>query len=153
MPASPMGRCGKFTFPVLEKGIFEGANCTPFIVHWPDGLKGLENTLNHGVDHVMDISPTCLELAGAEYPTTVNGFQTTPQEGKSLLSVLYQKISTQHDTLFWKHEGGKAARVGDWKIAALKNEPWELFNLVEDRAETNNLAFKHPDKVEAFAVL
>jgi arylsulfatase len=40
-----------------KKESFEGGIHTPFIVHWPAGLKGLENTLNHGVAHVMDLLP------------------------------------------------------------------------------------------------
>ena len=67
-----------------------------------------------------------------------------------------------HDYLWWLHEGNRALRVGDWKLvaaspslrgrgagAAQQETPgaWELFNLAEDRAETNNLAAKLPDKV------
>jgi arylsulfatase len=39
-------------------------------------------------------------------------------------------------------------RQGDWKISALKNKTWELFNLAEDRTESNDLATKHPEKVK-----
>jgi arylsulfatase A-like enzyme len=140
-------------FRYWKKESFEGGNCTPFIVHWPAGLAGKENAINHGVAHVMDILPTCLELAEATYPETVNGLETTPLEGKSLLPVIYNKMETLHDTLFWEHEKGKAARVGDWKISALSNQPWELFNLAEDRTETINLAFKNPKKVEELELL
>ena len=28
---------------------------------------------------------------------------------------------------------------GKWKLVAKKDEPWELYNLEEDRTETNNL--------------
>ncbi len=140
-------------FRYWKKESFEGGNCTPLILHWPEGLKGLENTMNHGVGHVMDILPTCLELAGANYPTTVNGPKTIPPEGKSLLPVIHQKIATQHDALFWEHEGGRAVRAGDWKISALKEEEWELFNLAEDRTESNNLASKHPEKVAEMAAI
>ena len=38
-------------------------------------------------------------------------------------------------------------RVGDWKLVADKDAPWELFNLEEDRTESNNLADNFPDKV------
>lgn len=140
-------------FRYWKKESFEGGNCTPFIVHWPAGLKGKENTINRGVGHVMDILPTCLELAGAEYPSMINGLETTPPEGKSLLPVIQNVIETQHDTLFWEHVGGKAARVGDWKIAALKDQPWELFNLEEDRTEANNLADQYPEKVAEMVAL
>ena len=64
-----------------------------------------------------------------------------------MLPLINKEITTMHDTLFWEHEGGRALRIGDWKISALKNRPWELFNLAEDRTETNNLAYKMPEKV------
>jgi arylsulfatase len=135
-------------FRYWKKESFEGGNCTPFIVHWPAGLNVKENTINQGVGHVIDILPTCLELAGASYPSEINGLKTTPVEGKSILPLINNEISTTHDTLFWEHEGGRALRIGDWKIAALKGEDWELFNLAEDRTETNNLAMKKLEKVK-----
>ena len=126
---------------------YEGGICTPLIVHWPAGLKGKENTINHGVGHVIDILPTCLELAGAEYPLQINGFETTPPIGKSLMPVIRKELTATNDTLFWEHEGGKAFRNGDWKIAALNNRKWELFNLASDRTETTNLAEKYPERL------
>ena len=126
---------------------YEGGICTPFIVHWPAGLKGKENTINHGVGHVIDILPTCLELAGAKYPSQINGFETTHPAGKSLLPLIRKEIAATSDILFWEHEGGRAFRTGEWKITALTNGPWELFNLANDRSETNNLAGKHPERM------
>ncbi|MCX6325506.1 MAG: arylsulfatase [Bacteroidia bacterium] len=132
---------------------FEGGICTPLIVQWPKGLKGKENTLNHGVGHVMDILPTCLELANAKYPEQINGETTFGPTGKSILPILFKGAKSTNDTLFWEHQGGRAARLGDWKIVALKNKDWELFNLAEDRTETNNLAAKYPEKVEQLNAL
>ena len=135
-------------FRYWKKESFEGGNCTPLILHWPAGLKGKENTINHGLGHVMDILPTCLELAGASYPEEVNGLHTSPVEGRSLLPLLNGEIATTHDTLFWEHEGGRALRIGSWKISALDHGQWELFNLAQDRTETNNLAEQMPEKVQ-----
>lgn len=134
-------------FRYWKKESFEGGNCTPFIVHWPAGLHDKENTINNGVGHVIDILPTCLEIAGAEYPEYINGLKTSPIEGKSIMPLIDTKIKTTHDILFWEHMGGRALRVGDWKIAALNKGDWELFNLSEDRTETNNLADDLPEKV------
>jgi arylsulfatase len=59
--------------------------------------------------------------------------------------------------LWWLHEGNRALRAGDWKIvsAGPKGDftaaPWELYNLAEDRGETNNLASKMPEKVAELA--
>lgn len=135
-------------FRYWKKESFAGGSCTPMIMVWPKGLKGKENTINHGVGHVIDLLPTCLDLAKAKYPETFNGFETTPVEGKSLLPLLMEQNKVIHDTLFWEHEGGKALRAGDWKIAALKNKPWELFNLASDRSEVHNLAELYPEKVK-----
>ena len=96
----------------------------------------------------MDILPTCLELAGAEYPSKINGQKTQRPDGKDLMPLLLGKSTAIHDTLFWEHEGGRAMRLGDWKIASLKGKDWELFNLAEDQTETNNLANKLPGKVK-----
>jgi arylsulfatase len=126
---------------------YEGGICTPLIIHWPAGLKGKENTINHGVGHVIDILPTCLELAGAKYPAQINGLETTPPAGRSLLPVIRKESTATNDTLFWEHEGGRAFRTGNWKIAALTNGPWELFNLTIDRTESTNLAEEHPERL------
>jgi arylsulfatase A-like enzyme len=135
-------------FRYWKKESFEGGNCTPFIVHWPNGLKGKENTINNGVGHVIDILPTCLDIAVAEYPEQINGLETTPIEGNSLIPLIRNEFQTTHDTLFWEHMGGRALRIGDWKIAALQKGDWELFNLGNDRTETINLAVENPQRVK-----
>jgi hypothetical protein len=38
--------------------------------------------------------------------------------------------------------------AGDWKLTAARDQPWELFNLANDRAEQHNLAAEHPEKVQ-----
>ena len=52
----------------------------------------------------------------------------------------------QDTALYWEHEGNRAVRVGDWKLVAKgskkdRYEPvqWELFNVVKDRIEANDL--------------
>jgi arylsulfatase len=88
-----------------------------------------------------------MDLANANYPDRINDEITDFPEGKSILLLIYQGVRSTNNTLFWEHEGGRAARLGDWKITALKDKDWELFNLAEDRTETNNLALKNPEKL------
>jgi arylsulfatase len=95
----------------------------------------------------MDILPTCLEIAGAEYPAEINGLRTWKPDGKSLVPMLYGTSASVHDTLYWEHEGGRAIRTGNWKMASLKGKSWELFDLSADRTETVNLAGQYPEKV------
>jgi len=134
-------------FRYWKKESYEGGSATPFIVHWPNGLKGKENTLNRGVAHVIDILPTCLALSGSKYPKTINGEQTIEPPGKNLMPLLLNNTPI-HDTLYWEHERGRAIRIGDWKMSALPNKDWELFNLAEDHTETNDLSEQYPEKVK-----
>ena len=53
-------------FRYWKKESFEGGSCTPLIVHWPAGLEGKENTIHRGTGHIMDILPTCLDLAAGK---------------------------------------------------------------------------------------
>ena len=135
-------------FRYWKRESFEGGICSPFIMHWPEGLRGKENTINYGVSHVIDILPTFLEITATSYPDTINGFKTTPIEGRSMLPLIKGEANATNDTLFWEHETGKALRIGDWKISALIGGEWELFNLAKDRTETNNLAAIMAKKVE-----
>ena len=95
----------------------------------------------------MDILPTCLELSDTRYPEQFNGQSVLPPEGRNLLPMIDHTITTTHDTLFWEHMGGRAMRIGDWKMAVLKGQPWELFNLGADRTETVNLADEESERV------
>ena len=101
----------------------------------------------------MDLLPTCLELAGAEYPESFKGINPGPIDGKSMIQLINKDISATHDTIFWEHSGGRAVRIGDWKMAALKGGNWELFDLSADRTEMNDLAEKYPEKIETMTIL
>ena len=135
-------------FRYWKMELYEGGINTPFIVHWPNGLKTKPGSITNQFGHVMDVMPTFLELAGIEYPKEFNGNKISPYSGKSLVPILKGKTRDQHEIIFWEHAGGKAVRQGDWKTVARKDKEWELFNIKEDRTETVNLAEKFPGKVE-----
>jgi arylsulfatase len=121
--------------------VHEGGSCTPFIAHWPDGIAA-RGELRHTHGHVTDIVPTILDLAGvsSDYQRKVS------LPGQSLKPLFEKEIDWEHN-VWWYHEGHKAVRVGNWKLVASKDDPWELYNLEEDRTESNNLADNNPDKV------
>jgi arylsulfatase len=126
----------------------EGGISTPFIAYWPKMIEA-KKVVNQVPAHVIDLMATCLEISGAKYPDTFEGNSITPSPGKSLIPVFTGKIKTQlHDELFWEHNGAAALRQGDWKIVRVDaKDKWELYNLAEDRSETNDLAAKFPEKV------
>ncbi len=125
--------------------VHEGGISTPFIVHWPKGLSA-RNEWREQPAHIMDLMPTCLDAAGANYPSEFKGNKITPLEGKSLLPV-FRGEASGHEALFWEHEGNRAVRKGDWKLVSEFPGNWELYNLKADRTEINDLAEKFPDRV------
>ncbi len=133
--------------------VHEGGISTPLVVSWPKGITA-KNALLRPVGHIIDLMPTCLDLAGVEYPKNFQGRDLLPLEGQSLVPLLTGKLppdSPNTRTLAWEHEGNKAIRVGDKKLVATFHGPWELFDLSVDRSETNNLAADHPDEVSQLA--
>ena len=63
-------------------------------------------------------------------------------------------MTVPRDSIFFKHEGSRGLRVGDWKIVSKGGDgAWELYNLAVDRTETRNLAADQPDRVKDLAAI
>ena len=102
---------------------------------------------------MIDIVPTILDVVGIAKPTQWNGEPIPPAPGRSLVPAFAKEVTIQRDFLWWLHEGNRAIRVGDWKLVAAKGEAWELYDLRSDRAESQNLATAHPEKVKELETL
>jgi arylsulfatase A-like enzyme len=125
----------------------EGGIATPFIICWPEGIKA-HGEIRTNPGHLVDLVPTLLDITGGKVLQEVAGLKVPSLHGTSLLPVLKKDGKVKHDFLWWNHEGNRAIRIGDWKLAADHQKPWELYDLSIDRSETNNLATKFPDKVK-----
>jgi arylsulfatase len=97
---------------------------------------------------VVDIVPTVLELAGVKKPTEWKGQAIPEAPGKSLVPAFTKNETITRDSLWWLHEGNRAVRVGDYKLVAARDDPWELYDLKTDRAEQHNLAAQMPEKAK-----
>lgn len=126
----------------------EGGISTPFIAHWPQGIAA-KGELRHTPGHVIDLVPTLLALAGEENPVMPEN--APPFPGRSLVPAFAKDEVINRGYLFWNHSGNHALREGDWKIVSSGDDgdAWELYNLSTDRAESNNLAAKEPERVKA----
>jgi arylsulfatase len=133
--------------------VHEGGMATPMVAHWPNGIKpAADNTLIENFGYLPDFMATCVELAGATYPTTHPGRDAIPpMEGKSLLPLLQGKDEVIHTgPIAWEHEGNRALRDGKWKISwAGKVGKWELYDMEKDRTEMHDLAATMPEKRDA----
>jgi arylsulfatase len=129
-------------FRYFKSFVHEGGIATPLIVSWPGRI---EPAIVREPGHIIDIMPTLLELAGAEYPEERNGYRIQPVEGRSLVPLLAGE-SRQAAVYVWEHEGNRAIRDGDYKLVGSFGNDWELFDMRVDRLEANDLAAAMPQK-------
>ncbi len=134
--------------------IYEGGLRVPFLVRWP-GVVAPGSRTSEPVS-VVDLLPTLCEAAGVSPP------QGHPVDGLNLLP-LWRNASAPlgRDALFWHFpEPIDAAaipairtppvglvRAGNFKLIEwLTDGRFELYNVVEDLGEKNNLVRSLPDK-------
>ena len=127
--------------------VHEGGISTPLIVHWPKGIAA-KGELRHTHSHVIDIVPTILEIAEIDKPKTWEDEAIPVGPGKSLLPAFNKDVTIERDFLWWFHEGNRAIRVGDFKLTAAKGDPWSLYDLSSDRAESIDLSGSMPEKAK-----
>ena len=131
---------------------FEGGTHTPLIVHWPAGLKAAPGSFSDQPGHVIDVAPTCLDLAGATPLAKLDGRDLRPIEGKSLAPILAGRARDGHEALYFEHEGGRALIARDgWKLVAARGGPWELYDLDTDATESRDRAADEPARVAAMS--
>nr|WP_237742364.1 sulfatase [Gayadomonas joobiniege] len=121
---------------------YEGGIRVPFILRWPN-LKTDLKTYNSPII-TLDLLPTFVHAAGG------NVGNNQALDGVNLIPYLEGKKSPPaHQRLYWKKENRGAIRDGDWKLLRFPDRPAELYQIAEDPAEQNNLAYQYPEKVKA----
>ncbi|MFP6667984.1 MAG: sulfatase-like hydrolase/transferase, partial [Pirellulales bacterium] len=119
--------------------VWEGGHRVPAIAWWPGKVKPGSRTDQLSIS--LDLMPTMLQLASL--PTDLE----RKLDGVSLVPLLVEGKSLGQRQLFWN---GVAMRDGPWKLITntkgLKGGP-ALFNLADDLGEKNNVAARHPKRV------
>ncbi len=139
--------------------IYEGGHRVPLIARWPGSIPG--GRTSSALACLTDLYTT-LENLTAQPRQALGG-----EDGFNLLPELKGSGSSQRDSLISHSIGGSfSIRAGNWKLclsggsggwsAPRENvakeqglPPIQLFNLKQDRAETNNLFKAHPDRVQS----
>lgn len=137
-------------FRLFKNFLAEGGIRSPLIISGP-GFAFQGETTN-SMAHVMDLAPTFLELAGAEYPATYEGKPIKQQRGTSMVPLLSSNSATVHgpdEAIGWEYNNLKAVRVGNYK-ATFIGEPygpneWQIFDLNVDPGEINDLSPQMPE--------
>lgn len=135
-------------FRLYKRNQHEGGILTPMIAWWSKGVAQPGGFVREP-SHIIDLMPTFIELAGAEYPEKFAGKPNPPLPGKSLMPLLRGAPREPHEALYFLLFDHAAIRKGDWKLSRVDGKDWELFNLAEDRSETQNRAAQNPEMVNA----
>ena len=143
-----------------------GGTAQGMAISWP-GHIGDPGGVRRQFHHVIDIVPTILEATGIPAPHTIDGIRQLPIEGTSL-AYTWDKANanapTRHTTQYFEMLGNRAIYHDGWVAATtpvtlpweLSTKPppdvitgykWELYNVMEDPTQNNDLAAKMPDKL------
>jgi arylsulfatase A-like enzyme len=165
---------GNTPFRRWKRETYRGGISDPFIVTWPKGIQG-KGEIRNQYTHAIDMVPTVLEALGIEAPTAIKGVTQSTIEGFSFAdSFNNPDAPDQHITQYFEmfghrslyHDGWRAvcpwpgtsfteagqffgAPISYQKLIELDAHGWELYNLQEDFAETNNLADQERERLIA----
>jgi N-acetylgalactosamine-6-sulfatase len=123
----------------------------PFLVRWPGhtpaGAKNEATVLT-----AVDLLPTLCAAAGVPLPGTYQS------DGENVLEALHGKPFERAKPVFWDFPGGNgqgliwaslAVREGEWKLVMDERaKRRELYRVVEDRAEAQEISGQHIETVE-----
>jgi arylsulfatase len=165
---------GNTPFKRWKRETYRGGTADPFIVCWPQGIKA-RGEIRSQYAHAIDMVPTVLDALGIEAPEHIRGVTQSPIQGHSLKSSFDEaKAPSLHKTQYFEmaghrslyHDGWRAvcpwpgpsfmesevnfgAPISYQKLIELDAKGWELYNVNEDFAETNNLAAQERDRLIA----
>jgi arylsulfatase A-like enzyme len=132
------------------------------IVHWPNGITA-KGEIRNQFCHVIDFSPTILEVAGLPQPMMVNGVMQSPIEGTSMAySFDGPQEPERHDLQYFEmfgnrgiyHKGWSAVTkhrtpwvMGAAAVPAFDDDVWELYDGSKDWTQSRDLSSDMPDKL------
>lgn len=154
---------GNTPFKYFKQVVHRGGVQDPLIVHWPAGIKA-KGEVRSQYHHIIDIGPTILDVLGLEPIEEIDGIKQIPFDGISMAYSFNDpdapdKRTRQYYELF----GNRAMYLDGWKAVTIhgnrmpwivsgtfpfEEDVWELYHVAEDFSESNNLADKHPEKLQ-----
>ena len=143
-----------------------GGTRNGMVVHWPGGIDD-KGGMRTQFSHVIDVAPTVLEAATLPEPTVVNGTPQLPIEGTSMLYTFNDADAPdRHTTQYFEIFGNRAIYRDGWLARTIHYAPWntgkrqpldadvwELFHVEQDFSLANDLAARHPERLEDLKAL
>ena len=149
----------------FKASLFEGGTRSPFIIKEPTvtnttnaaAAPAMTNTTSpiNSFMFVTDMAPTFLDYANvSEAGSTYNGTEVHPIMGESIRPLLNGSAEEIHATdnpIGSEMFNSTAVYKGPWLAMRSGSDPtgnWQLYNIVTDPAQNNNLAEEQPDLLQ-----
>jgi arylsulfatase A-like enzyme len=128
-------------FRERKRSLYEGGVRVPAFCVWP---KGIEPGLVSDVPMVTsDYLPTIVDLLNLDYP------ENRPVDGVSLVDVLKGNEIDRIKPIGFQFQKKMSWVTPEFKLISTdKGETFELYNLISDKSEKNDIATDHPDLVK-----
>ncbi len=151
-------------FRGTKSDIHEGGIRSPLWIHWPAKFKVGKKISSEIAAHI-DIMPTIMDACDLGVP------EAFAFDGRSLLAKSLDENTelAPRPIIIQAHRGATLIRYHNfmirdqqWKLSHNSGfsetrmearKPFELYNVIDDPSETNNLAAKHPEEVERLTKL
>ncbi|MCC9606137.1 arylsulfatase [Blastopirellula sp. JC732] len=136
-------------------------------ISWPNGIKA-RGEIRDQFHHVIDITPTLLEITGITAPVEIDGIAQKPIEGVSMAYTFDDAdAEDRRTTQYFEMLGNQGIYHEGWMASAIRgvpwlsenapgdllDMPWELYNVEEDFTQANDLAKQKPEKVRELVKL
>jgi arylsulfatase A len=143
-----------------KRDVWDGGHRIPFLAKWPARIK--PGTKTDELICLTDLMATCAAIVGAKLPPNAG------EDSYNILpAIVGEKRSKPIREAIIHHSawGSFAIRQGEWKLMLVRGvgdgppskdeslPPGQLYNIVQDFAETNNLYEKRPEIVKRLTAL
>jgi arylsulfatase A-like enzyme len=123
--------------------MYEGGLRVPCIIEWPAGIR--QNRITDYPASTMDIFPTIADLVNLPKSGIME-----PIDGCSLKGLLTIDLKFREKPIPFRHIGRAAIIDNNYKLISMdiKNKEFELYDLVKDPKESNNIIEKEKEKAK-----
>lgn len=145
---------GNTPFQWYKTWVHSGGVKDPLIIHYPNGIQD-KGGIREQYHHVIDITPTVLDIIGIEKPEIIRGVPQKPIQGKSIRYTFDAPgAESTRRVQYYEMLGNRGIYKDGWKAVvnhtfndSFDEDVWELYHVAEDYSERNNVADQYPEKL------